>query len=129
MFSNASSDIHELVVLANQVVKAQERVSKKVVLPLIDAESVRAIKLLRNVHEHWESVHGIDFGAPPTNLSRVSKGAREFILAYPGKNPNSVLLPASGPVIGGVLDVNNFWRQLEELEKALVSGQSSAGSQ
>ncbi len=116
MFSRTSLDEHLVLVVGRNLVRALEQLRKEHPDINLGDDVENIIRLLRNVYEHW------DENIPPFKVvSKVkNRGVRALNAAYPDARPWSITYGTDGPMIGGVLALNEFVAQLEDLERALL---------
>jgi hypothetical protein len=116
LFSRTSLDEHLVLVVGRNLIRALAQLRKE--HPDIglgnDIESV--IPLLRNVYEHW------DENAPSFDSASKAKsrGIHALNKIHPDAKPWSITYGSDGPVIGGVVALNDLVVQLDALECVLL---------
>ena len=118
--SNTSADIHVLCEVVLKAVAARDRIDRKSPLPAFDGSLVQLIRLLREVHERWDSTRTVHYSPAPGTLRGIPRAARAFIKAFPNRDPFLLTLKNGGPVIADLLDLNDLSSQLFAIERALT---------
>ena len=123
IYSNTSADIYLVCLVTYQVVKALQKMPKSSKLHAPDSRTALALRLLRNVHEHWDVTKRVTYVPTPADVSRLPRASRAFVQAFPGVNPFTLTIDQYGTSIAGLVNVNSLWNTLNGLEKFLDPSQ------
>ena len=114
-YSAASYDEHMLLVAGRNLIKALEEVEKHFSMPSLNHGIKQAIRLLRNLYEHWDE-HRVTFQTD----AQKKRSAKEFEKLFPDGIPWSISYAKSDWLIGGVVPINEVTRQLDTMEEKLL---------
>lgn len=118
-FSRTSCDEHLIMVVATNLDRALNRVPKKQKNILsIDPNSRRALKLLRNIYEHWDEMRKElrqNNDDPKKSLGILKK-------EYPDADPWSItIIPENDDILlAGVVSINTLITELRQLEARVL---------
>lgn len=115
-----SYDEHALAVVGLNLARSLKRAEKYVPPSEIVTEYYEAIRLLRNLYEHWD-----DQRPAFRNGGREKKlSGKEFSESFPDGQPWAISYDSKDWYLGKIVPVFALTRSLEEVEKALLERES-----
>lgn len=116
-FSRTSYDEHMLTIVGAQLIKALQRAEAEFGESLFDNEAAPALKLLRNIYEHWDEQRPA-FRDPA--IPKVKSG-KKFAERFPYGKPWSVTYVDNDLVLGGVVPIHSVTIELEDVERRILA--------
>ena len=112
VFSRTSYDEHALIVAGGNLARALKPAAELFPELPIDAQRLKAVRLLRNLYEHWDEQRDA-FRIPDVTKRR---SAKDFTELFPEGRPWSISYGAEEWTLCGVLPLDALTRDLKSLE-------------
>lgn len=121
-FSTADLDAHLLLVAMRNLMLALDRVPDlRQAFPLAPEENERALRLLRDVYEHWDEYVDLHRARMPF----PSRSGKSLTEEFPTYQPWSMSYGPEGTALAG-LSLGDFFKALAELELAALAAWQEA---
>jgi hypothetical protein len=117
-FSTTTYDEHLVVVAAANLDKALERCPRRLRAVLqISSNETRALRLLRNIYEHWDELRD-----PYRREGELRASAKKLHDEFPGADPWSIIVdPDTNEIsLAAVVPLRAFTKELRRLEARVL---------